>query len=89
MIIKLANYSPDFKVGFEDRMMRNLSKHRLELLEAQQTRQFKLRFSLSNAAALALFILWIYFQEQSLSVEHFLRLADLKIDDFMNLLVNY
>ncbi|MBK9291829.1 MAG: hypothetical protein IPM52_09420 [Bacteroidetes bacterium] len=85
----LLGYQPDFAAGFEQRVFQRLASQHLMVLQEHRLWLTMLRFSLTAAAAVVLLIVWVYFQEQSLSLEHLLGLAGLKTDDFANLLANY
>lgn len=88
-IIALSSYQPDFSIGFEQRVLQRLAHQSRLLIQERLAWRTMLRFSISAAAAVILLIVWVYLQEQSLSLEHLLGLAGLKTDDFSNLLANY
>jgi anti-sigma factor RsiW len=88
-IAELAGYQPDFEYGFERRVLQRLTQQSQELFKERIVWRTMLRFSISAVAAVILLFIWVYFQEQSLSIEHLLGLAGLKTDDFANLLANY
>lgn len=88
-IAAVRTYQPDFRHGFEHRVMQRLALHSALALQEKITWRLMLRFGMSAAAAVILLILWVYMQEKSLSMEHLLGLAGLKTDDFANLLANY
>ncbi|HMM11668.1 MAG TPA: hypothetical protein PKE03_06200 [Bacteroidales bacterium] len=85
----LASYQPDFSSGFEQRVLQRIALQSRQLIQERLVWRTMIRFSISAAAAVILLIVWVYFQEQSLSLEHLLGLAGLKTDDFANLLAYY
>lgn len=89
VIAELSGYQPDFPSGFEQRVLQRLALQSRLIIQERLAWRTMLRFSISAAAAVIVLIVWVYFQEHSLSVEHLLGLAGLKTDDFANLLANY
>lgn len=85
----LKNYHPDFRDGFDQAVLLRLAH--LSLGQSRQGRIFHLMFRLtmSATAAVLLLLLYVIWQENSLTLDGLLGLAGLKSDDFTNLLANY
>lgn len=85
----LKSFKPDFSEGFEQSVLQRLAQ--LSTGQTRQGRVFRLmlRLTMSASAAVLLLLLYVIWQENSLSLDGLLGLAGLKSDDFTNLLVNY
>ncbi|PKP53574.1 MAG: hypothetical protein CVT92_03805 [Bacteroidetes bacterium HGW-Bacteroidetes-1] len=85
----LKNYQPDFKALFSERVRSRLSLQRRLKISQQQLYMLMLRISMSVAAAVFVLLIYVLWQENSITVDGLLGLAGLKSDDFTNLLANY
>lgn len=85
----LKDYQPDFKALFSERVRSRLSLQRRLKVSQQQLYILMLRISMSVAAAVFVLLIYVLWQENSITVDGLLGLAGLKSDDFTNLLANY
>lgn len=85
----LKDYEPDFKALFSERVRSRLSLQRRLKVSQQQLYILMLRISMSVAAAVFVLLIYVLWQENSITVDGLLGLAELKSDDFTNLLANY
>lgn len=83
------SHSSDFRNGFTNSVMSQISQ--LDYRQRNQQLVFKLllRVSMTAAAAVLLLLLFVVWQENSLSIDGILGIAGLKSDDFSTLLANY
>lgn len=83
---KLNSYQPDFKPGFSRKILNKIRQRRMVQKEIYH---WLLRGSMSAAAAVLLLLMYVLWQENSLSVESVLGLKGLISEDFTNLLATY
>ena len=85
----LQKYTPGFQSNFRANVLRNIG--RMQMLQKKQKEIYvwMLRTSIAAAAAVFLLLLYVIWQENSLSIESVLGLKGLLSEDFTNLLATY
>ena len=83
---KLKTYQPDFKPGFSKKI---LNKIRQRKMTQKEIYHWLLRGSMGAAAAVLLLLMYVLWQDNSLSIESVLGLKGLISEDFTNLLATY
>lgn len=85
----LKTYSPDFSEGFVQRTIQKISLQMEASKRQKHVFKLMLRISMASAAAAALFLAYVIWQENAASIDGLLGLSGLKTEDFTNLLANY
>ncbi len=86
---KLKNYHPDFGKGFTQGILMKIIQRNDQSEGQKDLYRLMVRISMSAAAAVVLLLLYVVWQENSITLDGLLGLAGLKSDDFTNLLANY
>jgi anti-sigma factor RsiW len=83
---KLKTYQPDFKPGFSIKILNKIRQRRMAQKEIYH---WMLRGSMGAAAAVLILLMYVLWQDNSLSIESVLGLKGLISEDFTNLLATY
>lgn len=86
---RLKNYHPDFSEGFGQGVLMKIIQRNEQSEGQKDLYRLMVRISMSAAAAVVLLLLYVVWQENSITLDGLLGLAGLKSDDFTNLLANY
>jgi hypothetical protein len=86
---RLKNYHPDFGEGFAQGVVMKIIQRNDQSERQNDLFKLMVRISMSAAAAVILLLLYVVWQENSITLDGLLGLAGLKSDDFTNLLANY
>lgn len=87
--VAFESHASDFRNDFTNRVMSQIGQ--LDYRQRNQQLVFKLllRLSLTAVAAVLLLLLFVVWQENSLSIDSLLGIAGLKSDDFSTFLASY
>ncbi|MDP2237311.1 MAG: hypothetical protein Q8J88_12835 [Bacteroidales bacterium] len=85
----LKNYHPDFGQGFTQSVLMRIIQRNDQFERQKDLFRLMVRISMSAAAAVVLLLLYVVWQENSITLDGLLGLAGLKSDDFTNLIANY
>ncbi|MDO8898647.1 MAG: hypothetical protein Q7V19_13440, partial [Bacteroidales bacterium] len=69
--------------------IRKIVQNQDQYLRQNELFRLLIRISMSAAAAVVLLLLYVIWQENSITLDGLLGLAGLKSDDFINLIANY
>lgn len=86
---RLKTYHPDFGKGFTQSILMKIIQRNDQSERQKDLFKLMVRISMSAAAAVVLLLLYVVWQENSITLDGLLGLAGLKSDDFTNLLANY
>ncbi len=85
----LQNFNPQFSRYFIKHTLNRLAHQRLIQQTQRDLYKWMLRLSMSAVAAVFLLLMYVIWQENSLSIDGLLGITNLWSGDFTNLLANY